>query len=419
MPYILVDNNEIIEAISDHPIEEGEKKLIYKNKLVALDELIGGRVGTRRKENIRLAVVCNWRQQCGISTYSQYLVESLRPIVKELKIFSEDGGQSDFDKMENVERCWKRGESLKGLLARLKSWKPDFILVQHEFGIFPSATSFLQLLYGLAPFPYAVTLHSVYEHLDKTIHTSAIKNLIVHTSQARENLQKLGHEQPIYVITHGCVLMDDAKELWNTFQNPYVIMQFGFGFFYKGVDRAIDAVAHLKNTDTKFKNIFYCYLCSQSPNAQNTHSRYVDFLTQKIKDLGVEDNVAIIQKYHSEKIINNYLRTAKIAVFPYTPDPKNIVYGASGAIRIALANKIPVIASESHMFDDVEGVVPRPSNHLELAKEIDEIFSNDKYRNRIQERSAKYIHMNNWDITADRYLDVMGSILKQTNCLEP
>jgi glycosyltransferase involved in cell wall biosynthesis len=125
---------------------------------------------------------------------------------------------------------------------------------------------------------------------------------------------------------------------------------------------------------------------------------------KKIEALGLQDNVAVIRKYQTEQTINNYLRTAKIALFPYMTDPKNVVYGASGAIRVAMANRIPVVASNSHMFDDLEGVVPRPGDHVTLAKEIDTIFSSEEYRTALVGRQDRYVRENNWDVTADRYL---------------
>ena len=396
--------NYIIEMVSDHKIDT-ENSVVCRPGTVQ-ESLLGEKTNSV-KGKLRVAVVCNWRQACGISTYSKFLVDSFRPHVKELKIFSEYEGVTDYDLLENVDRCWRRGESLEWLGISLKNWKPDVVLIQHEFGVFPSASHWLCLLHQLENIPYVVTLHSVYEHLDKTLHTLPIKNIVVHSDSAKDNLRRLEHDQPISVIPHGCVVMDDVVELWNTFRTPYTVLQFGFGFSYKGVDRAIEAVSYLRRNDPKFKDIFYCYLCSQSDNAKHTHRSYVDYLNEKIKELDVSSNVAIIQKYNSDKAINYYLRTAKLAIFPYMSDPNNVVYGASGAIRIAMANKVPVIASSSHMFDDIDGVVPRPGSAIELAKEIDEVFSNGKHRQGVLERSSHYIEANEWSKIAQKYVEVL------------
>jgi glycosyltransferase involved in cell wall biosynthesis len=135
-------------------------------------------------------------------------------------------------------------------------------------------------------------------------------------------------------------------------------------------------------------------------------------LQHKINELGLHDNAVIIRKYQTTQTINNYLRTAKIAVFPYSQDPKNIVYGASGALRVAMANNIPVIASSSHMFDDLEGIIPRPSDVESLADDIDKIFSNANYRKTLLDNQSKYIKDNTWDISADRYLSLYYEITR-------
>lgn len=422
MKYILVNKKNIVEGVFDRPIIVSDTtKKIFKIKDTK-EKLIGRKIGVMNPSEMKIAVICNWRTPCGISTYTQFLINSLRKKVKEVKIFSEIEAKADTskDQEENVIRCWKRGESMQNTIKTLKEFNPNFVLIQHEFGIFPKATYFLKLIQSLENIPYAIVLHSVYgNHLDKTICTSAIKNIIVHSEAGKEALEKLGHTTNfIQVIPHGCISYPNANELWNVFQTPYAIMQFGFGFFYKGVDRAIEAIGHLKKTDAKFKDIFYCYLCSESANATATHAEYHEYLESLIEKFDLYDNVAIIRKFHSEEIINNYLRTAKLAIFPYVSDPKNIVFGASGAIRVAMANNIPVIASESHMFDDLENVLPRPNGALELAKEIDHIFSDESYKKKLLESNRKYVENNSWDMSADRYLLAIRRVLEKENVIQ-
>jgi glycosyltransferase involved in cell wall biosynthesis len=187
-------------------------------------------------------------------------------------------------------------------------------------------------------------------------------------------------------------------------------MQFGFGFYYKGMDRAIDAINYLKQKDSKFKDIYYCCLISTNGHNSNIHDDYYKFLIKKIEDLELQNNVTIHIGFFSNEVLNCFLRTAKIALFPYKIDSNNTVYGASGAIRIAMANNIPVIASESHLFDDLQDVVARPKDCVELAKEIDEIFSNENYRKDLQEKQKKFIKTNNWKSVSYKYIELYYSI---------
>jgi glycosyltransferase involved in cell wall biosynthesis len=401
--YVYYSKSDIIKAISHTPIHvkdclEQELNIQYS------PDVIGKNINPKKIKEIhqlKIAVICNWNQPCGISTYSQYLVNALTPKVKEVKIFSEG-------------EYWERGQSMKKCINAVLNYNADLILIQHEFGLFPIATHFLTMMQMLEDSPYLVTMHSVYEHLDKTVCTSAIKNIVVHSKEGKNILRSVGNDSNINVVPHGCETMNDTSELWNIFQTPYCIVQFGFGFFYKGVDVAIETINKLKQTDEKYKNIFYCYLCSENPNNSNIHNEYYNYLMEKINNLDLNDNVAIIRKYQTDKSLSNYLRTAKMAIFPYLIDPNNTVYGASGAIRIAMAHGIPVVASKSHLFDDLQDVVPRCNSVLGFATQIDRIFSNHEYKEQLIKKQFEFVKNNTWDIVANKYLELYPTMVKST-----
>lgn len=418
MIFLSVDKYGVVKSVSDLAIKQTNTSTIETAQLDGVDKLalIGKHVrfGLPKEANkLRVAVICNWADRCGISTYSSAILDALRDMVGEIRIFSDMSGDSTFDKENNVVRCWKRGESMRAAVREVLEWSPDIVHVQHEFGLFPKATHFLKMLELLDGVPYVITLHSVYEHLDKTICTAHIKNVIVHSKTAMNVLRQLGHLNGIYQVTHGCVTYEQILELWNIFQNDYSIVQFGFGFGYKGVDMAIDAIKYLKENDPKFKDIFYCYLCSENPSTRNTHNEYYNYLHDRVEASGLEDNVTILRGFLSDSIIRNFLCTAKLAIFPYKTDANNLVYGASGAIRHAMANGIPIVASDSHMFDDLDGVVPRAEDAISLAKEIDRIFSDTEYRKALVQANLSFLRQNTWDAAADRHVEVYLDILKR------
>lgn len=416
--FIAIDSNRIIRAVSAKPFRVADQEV----RDVATDapketwhQLVGKRLVDRAApkpdRDLRVALVCNWAQQCGISTYSGYLAEAMRPLVGELRIFSEHGGPEQ----DGVEYCWRRGEPLGELVRRVAEWNPDFVVVQHEFGLFPNAFHYLQLLQGIDHLPYAVVMHSVYDHLDKAVCSAATRNIIVHSRKGRDVLVGKGIAGEVDVVPHGCLQHPDVSELWNIFRSPYTIVQFGFGFQYKGMDRAIEAVAHLKATDPKFQSIQYLCLVSTNENNLTINNDYYNYLLGRVRDLGVQDNVVIIRKFFSEEAITCYLRTAKLAIFPYLVNERNCVYGASGAVRVAMANGIPVVCSESHLFDDLEGVLPRPGDHLALAAEIDRVFSDGAYRQAILDRAARYVADHTWEAVARKYLEVYPRVWARLN----
>jgi glycosyltransferase involved in cell wall biosynthesis len=406
---IVSDTYLISNKYSPHKVEVSEE--VYKNK----ERLIGTKLENPQIINsspkkLRVAFICGWNQPCGISTYSKFLVDALVPKIDELKIFSEISPDCGKEDKYDVISCWRRGQSLTQLSREIIQWGPTICYISHEFGIFPTANFFLSFIESLknAEIPFVTTLHSVYEHLDKSVCTAALTNIVVHSKEAKECLEKLGHKNKnVAIIPHGCISYGKVDRLWNFFGAPTVV-QMGFAFKYKGVDIALKAIAKLKEKDN-LKNIFYCYLCSQNPNSLNIHNRYYQDLQKIIDELSLRDNVTVQRGFFSDDELNTYLRTAKIAIFPYLTDPQNIVYGASGAARIAMANGAPVIASDSHMFDDLEGVISRPQagNVNALAEEIEKVLIDKKYKKELLEKQYKYISENTWEITAQRYYDFM------------
>jgi glycosyltransferase involved in cell wall biosynthesis len=367
---------------------------------------------------MRVAVIFNHGDNCGIATYTQYLIDSLRPKVDALKVFAEylSPGSERPESSYEVEECWKRGHSMSEAMRKIKEWSPTVILIAHEYGIFPRANHWLRLLQDLYDIPYVVTLHSIYAHLDKIVCTSAVKNAVVHSQTGADCLKRLGHNINLKVIPHGCVILDNVQENWNIFQTPYTLFQAGFNFSYKGASVVLDAVAELcKNQPNKYGKgsetpIFYEFLASENDRIRHIATEQFNLLMKQASDLDILDHVAVIRGFQSEQVINQHYRTAKIAVFPYLTQSNNVVYGASGMIRIAMANGIPVIASKSHMFDDMEGVLPRPGNAEELAAEIDKTFSSSTRRSEMLIRQTKYIEGHSWDATAQKYLNFMREV---------
>ncbi len=151
------------------------------------NSLIGKKIGRQPTgDKLKVAFICNYGDNCGIATYSRMLIDEISKKA-DVKIFAEDNPRTT--ETENVIKCWKRGGSMIDAMQRVLDWKPDIVHIQHEFGLFPNATKFLKMLEMLNPIPYVLTLHSVYEHLDKTICTAYIKNIIVHSETGMNTLE--------------------------------------------------------------------------------------------------------------------------------------------------------------------------------------------------------------------------------------
>ena len=351
----------------------------------------------------KIAFVGVWDIPCGIATYSKFLVDEMKNINPRVRVFAEEyEGAEDSDELIH---CWRRGQSPRKLIKEIRKYNPDIVFIQHEYGIFPDARKWTQLISALEDYKTYVTLHSVYDHKDKAVCEAICKNLIVHSGAAKEVLTEKGISSNIAVIPHGCVEFEETDRLWNIYRSPHTIIQFGFGFEYKGWEIALDAVKLLKE---KYSDVFYLMLFSESGFVKEQHELQYDRIRDLIEELDLEDNVAIVRGFQTDEAINHFLRTARVAVFPYTAAPGHVVYGSTGAARIAMGNHTPTVVSKVPLFYDLKGVVPRAGNAEELAEEISRLFDDWKHYARVVEQEKRFVHENNWKATARRYLGIKG-----------
>lgn len=344
-----------------------------------------------KKANARVALVSVWDVPCGISTYSGYLWEHLKTYVSEWAIFAErEEGYTD---SPGVYRCWRRGEPLTELIGKLKEYDPDIIYVQHEYGYFPKASHWISFMGAMQGRNVVVTLHSVYRHPDKTVVEAAIPKIIVHTNAAKtilEDEKRVPGE--LTVIPHGCPPLAPGRH-WNLYGSAHTILQFGFGFPYKGWDNALRVVAEVKRTHP---DVFYTGLLSERNAGQC--SPFLGDLNRQARELGISENIGLIQGFQSDESLDAYLRTNKVALFPYRDNGAHTVYGCSGAARVAMSKGIPVIASGVPLFDDLEGVLPRPTSIEGWTQAVLEAFDNPDVS-----RQDAFLEQNSWVNVAERY----------------
>lgn len=360
----------------------------------------------------RLAFVGNWKMRCGISTYAENLWPAVAAHVEDFMLFVEHNdvptgpnnviGDAVIEP-DRVVACWRRGEPLNHLVAELEAYDPDVIWIQHEFGLWPDARHWLSMVSRLSDaHRIVVTMHSVFHHRDKTVIEAAMPEIVVHLDGAKRVLQEeKGIKVPVHVIPHGCSPIVDHDRLWNVYKSSHTLVQFGFGFEYKGWEQSIMTTAILKRD---FPDVFFTGLFSESPFNRAAHQVYYDKLMALVSDLGVQDNVALVRGFQSDQALDSYLRTNRVALFPYVSDPVHEVFGASGAARFAMSCAVPVVTSAVNHFSDLPTV--KADGPEAMATEIKRLFNNDLAWKKQVDAQLVYLTDNSWANVALRYVDL-------------
>jgi glycosyltransferase involved in cell wall biosynthesis len=119
------------------------------------------------------------------------------------------------------------------------------------------------------------------------------------------------------------------------------------------------------------------------------------------EELGITGNVTINRGFVSEDVLLSLIRTVKLCVLPYANHPEHDVRAASGAARMIIPTTTPLIVSGVHLFDDLEGVVPRVRDDFELYQEIDNIFSNyEKCSTEQISKRKEFLRNTSWENVA-------------------
>lgn len=422
--FVGVKNNRV-SIVSDHPITNTDFQIIEVPEefvnVSSKDLIINGKfknnkltikVKNKPAKDIKLALVGNWKMRCGISTYAENLWPEIIKHVGDYKLFVEENiGEStgllnqignEIVSDDKISVCWKRGKSLQKLVNEINEYDPDIIYISHEFGLWSTASYWISLMTQLSEYRIIVTMHSIFHHKDKTICEAAMPEIISHL-QGGYDVLKFEKKIPgkVHVIPHGCNNLEDKVKLWNFYKSDHTFVQFGYGFKYKAWHNSIKAAAILKN---KYKDVFFTGLFSESDYNKIDHQIYYNELTGLIKELDMQENVGLIRGYQSDETIDSYLRTNKVSLFPYESHPDHLVYGASGAARIAMSKQIPVISSRVNHFSDIPTI--KADTPEEIAEELDLLFSNNK---NVEDQiliQNEYVEKNSWENIALRHIEI-------------
>lgn len=421
--YIVVKDGRI-RAVSSTEITSGDEVLRVPPELdeISAATLMSGfqvrngviQVGQILKpaSQTRIAFVGNWKMRCGISTYAEKLWPHVAAGVADWRIFAERNvektgplnvvGGVTVDPSRVVE-CWSRGEPLAELVKQLKEFAPDVVWIQHEYGLWPNARHWLAFMSQLAGTRVIVTLHSVYRHMDKLVSEAAIPEIIVHLEGAKKVLEDVKRVPgAVHLMSHGCDPIGDRSRLWNIYRSEHTFAQFGFGFRYKGWENSIRAVAELKK---KYSDVFFTGLFSESSFNMTEHEAYHSDLLRLTRELGVEDNVAIIRGFQSDESLDSYLRTNRAVVFPYVSHPDHEVFGVSGAARYAMSKNVPVVTTDVNHFSDVPTI--KANTPEDIASALDKLFSSRLAWAKQVEKQTEYAVSNSWENVAKRFLEIL------------
>lgn len=251
----------------------------------------------------------------------------------------------------------------------VKAFKPDVVIFQWWHPFFGPMVGTLARLFRRANLKSVIECHNVFPHERNVFDTSLLKfaakpatSFITHSSQDRDKLSPFASGKPIRVA--GLPMLREFTGETNHERRGNRILFFGVVRKYKGLRILLEAMPKiLSRVDCRLEIVGEFY---------DPVANYV----RLIKDLDLEKQVSIDNRYIPNELVPEVMARADVLVLPYLSATQ------SGVARIALSNGLPVIASRTGglsevVTEGVNGLLTPPGDANGLADCVVRYFAED------------------------------------------
>ena len=359
---------------------------------------------------MRIALVSTYPPiECGIATYSNFLVNAMRETSNELHVISQYGAKG---KAVYPAYCAKQGDIAKKIFDMTMRFTPDVVHIQHEYGLFGemNGIAILDLIYRFksTTMPVVTTLHTVHpkpEYRIKMILSTMCRELdsiIVHEEVLAETLQSVYGADPakISVIPHGARDIPPVKDAKKKLQleGRKVILLAGYFRPSKCFERIVDVFPKVVEQ------------CPEATLVISGKMRMVDFsqyrndLFEKIENSPARDKIEVFRGQFPQDTFDTILSASDIMTFPYEAGAQ------SGVMAHAFTFGKPVVCSNLPAFESIineSKIGFTASSDDEYVDSIVSLLKDDELYNKCSQNALKHVKEKiSWNIVANRTLGV-------------
>jgi len=300
----------------------------------------------------------------------------------------------------------------------------DTCIIEHEFGIYGGNSGvFLLSLLNRLKKPFITILHTVLKEpnfMQQTIIKEiAVKSskVVVMSNKAVLFLTSIYQipKSSIKLIEHG---VPDLEPIINNdvarsdlFKNRKVLFTFGLISRNKGLETVIKA---LPSIVSKHPEVLYVILGNTHPGVvKHNGEEYRDSLKALAKDLGVEENIAFVNKFVSENELHQYLTACYLYITPYL----NEAQITSGTLSYAIGAGAAVVSTPywhaQELLADNRGKLFDFKNHEQLSVIVNSLLDDESKHQLLKSNAYNYGLNLRWPAIGDIYLNVLKEALSK------
>jgi len=351
---------------------------------------------------------------CGLATFASSLAKSLEKIgVRDIGVVQVGNEQPSIHDDRVIARLRPGSPaSLSHAVDVLNFF--DFVIIQHEFGIFggDSGAEILDLMSQLTS-PSIVTLHTV--PLNPTPQQRMVLESVVALSTAavtmtvtaRERLLSLYdvNENKVVIIAHG---VNVPNRITRVSANSPSALTWGLLGPGKGIEWVIDALALIQDLDPPMR---YMVAGRTHPKVLLSKSEsYREMLQCRAAALGVTSRVTFDPQYRSLSSLQDLVSSSTCVVLPYDSTEQI----TSGVLVDAIAAGRPVIATRFphavELLSDGAGILVPHKDPQALAAALRIVATRPDVVQSMSRRAAQLAPAHMWTAVALAYTKLAQSI---------
>lgn len=294
----------------------------------------------------------------------------------------------------------------------------DTVIIEHEFGIYGgnSGVFLLSLINNLKK-PFITVLHTVLKEpnfmqqtIIKEIATKAAK-IIVMSKKAVLFLNSIYQipSSKIKLIAHGVPDLEPKENnpLLTTelFKNRKVLFTFGLISRNKGLETVVKALPKIV---AQHPDVLYVILGNTHPGVvKHNGEEYRDSLKRLASELGVENNLAFVNKFVSEEELHSYLTASTLYITPYL----NEAQITSGTLSYAVGAGAAVISTPywhaQELLADGRGKLFDFKNDEQLANIVNSLLGDTEKYQELRDKAYQYGKTLRWPAIGNNYMEVL------------
>jgi glycosyltransferase involved in cell wall biosynthesis len=367
-------------------------------------------------------------RECGIATFTNDVVENYDRAFdaqSDVVAIDEAGAEARTYPSRVVARLRSDDRGSYRVTARaINEHASDILCVQHEYGLFggPDGLWFLDLLEEIEK-PVVVSLHTVLpqptdEHRSVARRLCERADAVVVLSQTGKDIliSEYGIDAgKLHVIHHGvpdvAFRSTDGPKAKFGLADRLVVSTFGLISRGKGLEFGIEA---MRAVVARHPEALYLILGQTHPNVRRHEGEsYRAELTARVAELGLENNVKLVDRYLAFDELVDYLAATDIYLTPYL-NPVQIV---SGTLAYAVGAGKAIVSTPYLYAEELlahgRGYLAPFRDAAAIAGAINLLFDDSFLRRATERRAYRFGRQMTWPHVARAYGRVFTGVLPE------